>query len=822
MGIFRSEFMTHGTIVLPHEWARDYVDILGHKTQIMFDDMNSSVMQRPYRKYIQRIEEMGRMIRFLRKEVENMPNVEVSKNRIDDFLDHDDEFNLDSLEAEVKRVYERFVRFHSNNEEMTTELEAAIEELNVVKDSISTGFVAAGEGLSQPLLQGQPTGQGSRRREEHMQFSNIAGVVKMEDQDSFARTVFRATRGNTFTQFVEIPDSRKSVFVIYFQSTNVDSAMASKLNRICSAVGVHLYQWPATKEEAEERIKNLEVVIADKRHALAGFAKYTKDEARGLLEPIRMGGNSRIEEWRLFCIEERSIYATLNLFEGDVSMRCDCWYPTKEKDSIREVLASAGLPASAMLIDDQHAPKAMPPTYTRTTEFSAAFQALIDTYGTPRYQEFNAGVVSIITFPFMFGTMYGDVGHGILLTWFALWAIQNTKKWKYSDNGLLQGLVYSRYLILFMGLFAIYAGCMYNDLLGVGIHWFGTARYEDPADYGHGMNFEMQPKPWFDTLNTGNGSGPYPFGIDPSWHNSTNELLFMNSLKMKLSVLFGVAQMIFGVCLKFGNDTYFRDALDWITVCIPQMAFLLLFFGYMDWMILYKWVTPIDQDPTLNGAPSLINTLISFGLNQTDKQPLYHGQFPIQKWFMIILLLSLPLMLLPKPIIIGIQRSYKAKKAAKRAAAGQQDIEAQSLLPKDDNEAELDMEIDEQGMDEVWIYQMIETIEYVLGCVSHTASYLRIWALSLAHQQLSVVFFQMIMEGALESTGVMNPIWIYCSWAVLFCITLGVLMFMDVLECTLHTLRLHWVEFMSKFYMGDGYPFVPYRHFDIIKNELEG
>lgn len=101
---------------------------------------------------------------------------------------------------------------------------------------------------------------------------------------------------------------------------------------------------------------------------------------------------------------------------------------------------------------------------------------------------------------------------------------------------------------------------------------------------------------------------------------------------------------------------------------------------------------------------------------------------------------------------------------------------------------------------------MIETIEYCLGTVSNTASYLRLWALSLAHGQLAKVFFTYTVGNNLRSG---SPLVLWCGYYVFFAMTFAVLMVMDLLEAMLHTLRLHWVEFQNKFFAGEGYAFAP-------------
>jgi len=123
---------------------------------------------------------------------------------------------------------------------------------------------------------------------------------------------------------------------------------------------------------------------------------------------------------------------------------------------------------------------------------------------------------------------------------------------------------------------------------------------------------------------------------------------------------------------------------------------------------------------------------------------------------------------------------------------------------------------EDHSFGEAFIHQMIETIEFFLGTISNTASYLRLWALSLAHSKLTETFMSLTfcVKGLVFTSNSMGVTILagIILWPVFWAVNLFVLMLMDNLECTLHTLRLHWVEFQNKFYKGEGYAFAPFSY----------
>jgi V-type H+-transporting ATPase subunit a len=634
---------------------------------------------------------------------------------------------------------------------------------------------------------------------------------------------------------------------------------------------------------AERKEQELKEDLEKNDALLQDFKVFLCDEAKEFVAQ-EDSGNSKIENYRLFCKKEKSAYTILNLFTDGMTYCCEVWFPKSELDALTDKLkgvkTAGGQQAFLLPSAEGAAPPGIPPTYVQSNDFLEPWQGVINTYGIPSYKTANPVVVTSVTFPFIFGMMYGDIGHGSMLFCAGLFLI-----WRSSKPGAKYDFpLYSiRFVITQMGFFAVFAGFMYNDLFGmVSLNLFDS-RFNNET----GM---MVPE--FNAENVAdcepNCLGPYPFGLDPGWHGASNELLFQNSLKMKLSVCIGVMQMLLGVFLRFANALHDNNKVDLVCECIPMLIFMVCFFGFMDYMIIYKWTHKIpgaydgpdgpggtgfawDQDedgnPGSKGAPSIINSLICMGMHQVDLMPLFPGAQKTATYLMIASAISVPWLLIPKPLILKSQHQKSDAKAdggsgiitmlerlvifvavpgllvhykllkhvtvyfAIVAVVYLRDCvrgSSQVSVEEEDEETAPAVEAPVQQsahghghgehfeFGEVLIHQVIETIEYVLGTISHTASYLRIWALSLAHQQLSAVFYKYTLLTAFSMGGsgpagmLKGGIAIYLAFGAWIGVTIGVLLGMDVLECFLHTLRLHWVEFQSKFYRGDGQWFKAY------------
>ena len=97
---------------------------------------------------------------------------------------------------------------------------------------------------------------------------------------------------------------------------------------------------------------------------------------------------------------------------------------------------------------------------------------IVDTYGVPQYKEANPAFITIATFPFFFGVMFGDMGHGSILAAYGIFMIFVYDSVK--SNKILRAIGAHRYLYFLMGCMATYAGMIYNDFFALQVNFWGS------------------------------------------------------------------------------------------------------------------------------------------------------------------------------------------------------------------------------------------------------------------------------------------------------------------------------------------------------------
>ncbi|CAL8265224.1 V-type proton ATPase 116 kDa subunit a isoform X2 [Gadus morhua] len=836
--LFRSEEMTLAQLFLQSEAAYCCVSELGEIGMVQFRDLNPdvNVFQRKFVNEVRRCEEMDRKLRFVEKEIKRAhigvidtgENPEVPFPR--DMIDL--EATFEKLENELKEINTNQEALKKNFLELT-ELKHILRRTQQFFDEMEDPSL-----LEESNIPLEPT---EANRGVPLRLGFVAGVIGRERIPTFERMLWRVCRGNVFLKQADIEDPLedpasgdqvyKSVFIIFFQGDQ----LKNRVRKICEGFRASLYPCPETPQERKEMAAGVNARIDDLQMVL----NQTEDHRQRVLQAAAKS----VRVWFIKVRKMKAIYHTLNLCNIDVTQKCliaEVWCPISDLDSIQFALRRGTEKSGSTVpsILNRMQTKQTPPTYNKTNKFTSGFQNIVDAYGVGNYREMNPAPYTIITFPFLFAVMFGDMGHGALMTCAALYLVLRESRLaaQKNDNEMFCMVFAGRYIILLMGLFSIYTGIIYNDCFSKSLNVFGSGWSVRPmfdARVGGNWTFEVLEENkllQLDPVVEGVFKGPYPLGIDPIWNIAANKLTFLNSFKMKMSVILGVIHMLFGIILSLFNHLYFNKPLNIYFGFIPEIVFMVSLFGYLVLLVFYKWLA-YDASNSRTAPSILIAFINMFLFSYSDgSAQLYTGQQALQSFLVVIALMCVPCMLVVKPLILRRQYLWRKNLGTQnfggiRVGNGPTEDEA-GIIEHDqlalNTEEEPEARVEEEfNFGDVAVIQAIHTIEYCLGCISNTASYLRLWALSLAHAQLSEVLWTMVLKFGLSSASFGGAPLLFILFAAFAVLTVCILLVMEGLSAFLHALRLHWVEFQNKFYTGQGFKFLPFVFEGILDGKYE-
>ena len=377
------------------------------------------------------------------------------------------------------------------------------------------------------------------------------------------------------------------------------------------------------------------------------------------------------------------------------------WVPT---DSLEELTRRLRQASPEILIENlptsRTSHNSNVPVALFNNRYLRPFQMLVNTYARPRYGEIDPSILIAITFPILYGAMFGDLGQGLVL--FTAGLLMHNKVIMKGMSGL--GL-----LIAYCGFFAAVFGVLYGSFFGFeGEHFTET----------------------------------FGFEFTPLWLSPIHDILRV----LGLAIDVGIVLLIIGYLL--GIYGHWR-ARDWGHMVFGHNG-LVTFLFYLCFLALlgnFLGSTPI--------APQVAVAIGSLPL-----------PFPI-------LALVFGLMIMFSEVLIHWMEGHRPL------------IEGRGI----------------GGFIMYLVQAFMDWFEVVISQLSNTLSYVRVGAFAVAHGGLSLAFFRLaeLVGGGEHGLGY----WIMLIVGNIFFITL------EALIVGIQTMRLHYYEFLGKFFTGGGLRFEP-------------
>lgn len=598
-----------------YESAWAVVGALGNMNAVEIEDSNSSVssMNRPFINYVKRCTTMQERLSFAWDLLQKSGNPPVRVDEYDhifsglgethELTEKTGDTYFDNLEGKVNEVYDGLKRNSTTFDQLSQKLYDLVEQKRVY--SIVGEILPKNFGIYFNANQAQ-----DEETPKSINCCYICGVLNSSDVERFQKLVFRVSRGNSFLKLLNIPEEKdeqgnclyadfdenhnpiaKTVFFLAFQ-TGVSDVLRSKLMRVCDAFGVRRYNLPKTTDEISKEVTGID-------NEIINFLKI-KETTQGqidtlLLELSKRKGDSPcslIDELQLKVLREKCVYETFDKMKmRDKIFYGRMWIPEYLEENLLRVIdgfvKTFNFSPPELEKKDWEKLQKTAPTHFKTNCVTKPFLEIVETYGIPRYREANPAPWAVATFPYEFGVMFGDIGHGGLLFVAGSCLVYYFDKLKAAK--VPKKLLELRFLLFFMGFFAFYCGFIYNEFFAIPMKYFS---------------------PCYDTDTLESKNCTYPIGLDPAWYLSKNEVTFFNSFKMKLSIIVGVLHMMLGIFIRGANNIHFRQPIDFVFECLPQIIFMSCTFGYMCIAIIIKWIT----DWSGRTPPAILTIFTSLGL----------------------------------------------------------------------------------------------------------------------------------------------------------------------------------------------------------------
>ncbi|MGP3667175.1 MAG: V-type ATPase 116kDa subunit family protein [Candidatus Bathyarchaeota archaeon] len=326
-----------------------------------------------------------------------------------------------------------------------------------------------------------------------------------------------------------------------------------------------------------------------------------------------------------------------------------------------------------------------PPTLMKNHPIAKPWEKLVAAYGLPNYHEIDPTIITVLTFPVIFGLMFGDMGHGLILL---VGGLLIPKIWsKLNLKGELWDYIYKgRNLIVLCGITSIVFGFLYGEFFG-------------PTNYHYALHHAVPT--WYSDLT----------GLDKApWFSPMADLM----LFFKVAISVAIFHIPFGIILDLVNKLKAGEKRE----ALVPISWLWFYFSFATLLILI--MTP------------------AYGITDVIFNPTLLGLFFITPF--------VGMLLLHKFAVGGFFEAFS------------------------------------------------ETITKAIESLSNTFSYSRILALGLTH----AIFSDIALLGA------GNPV---LFWVTFLMVTIFMIIALEGIITFAHSLRLHWVEWFSKFYSGDGVAF---------------